>query len=256
MIRLKSSEDIAILRECGRRHAAVLRKLAGLVVPGVSTKALNTAAEDEIKKLGDTAAFLRYTPEGAKRPYPASLCVSINDEIVHGIPNESPKILKDGDIVSLDLGLVHKGMITDMAVTVPVGKIGKEDRELIVATRDALDAGIREAKPGNHIGDIGHAIETLAKERGFKIVEGLAGHGVGYEVHEDPFVPNSGTPGTGEELVPGMVIAIEPMLTTGSGKIKLDPDGYTFKTRDGAQSTHFEHTVLVSENGPVVLTRE
>lgn len=255
MIRIKTAEDIAILKEGGRRHAEILNLLRPLVVRGASTFTLNDFAMKELKKGGDVASFLNYKPAGAKRPYPAALCVSINDEIVHGIPNENPRILEEGDIVTLDLGLTHKGLITDAAITLGVGKISKEDRHLIESTEEALRRGIDAARGGNTVGDIGQVIEQYAKEQGFVVAEGLSGHGVGYEVHEDPYVPNSGKSGEGEKLIPGMVIAIEPMLMTGSGAIVLDKDGYTFKTKNGSRSAHAEHTVLITEDQAVVLTK-
>lgn len=254
MISKKTKEEILILREGGRRHAEILNLLKARVTPGVSTLALNEYAEKLLKESGDSPAFLNYTPDGARRPYPAALCVSINDEIVHGIPNENPKILKEGDIVTLDLGVVHKDLITDMAITIGVGKISKEDRELIVATEEALFAGIQASQGGSTIGDIGFAIEAVAKKYGLSLAEGLAGHGVGYSVHEDPYVPNAGRPGEGPKLVPGMVIAIEPMLVLGKGAIKLDKDGYTYKTKDGKKAAHAEKTIAITEGAPIILT--
>ncbi|MDE1874559.1 MAG: type I methionyl aminopeptidase [Patescibacteria group bacterium] len=260
-IRLKSKEDIDILREGGKRHAFILNELAAAVAPGVSTKDLDDLAARLIAEHaapdqgGDKAAFLGYKPYGAKRPYPASLCVSVNDAVVHGIPNEEPYILREGDIVSLDLGLIHRGMVTDMAVTVPVGKIAPAARDLLKATKKALDLGIKAAKPGNTIGHIGAAIEGFIAPQGYGIVEELAGHGVGYGVHEDPYVPNYGVAGEGDELVPGMVIAIEPIINEGTAKIFLDKDGYTYRTRDGKSSAHFEHTLVITSRGAEVLTK-
>jgi methionyl aminopeptidase len=254
MITLKKPEEIQILTEGGKRHAAILKKVAALVKPGVNSFELDSLAAKLVEEEGDTSAFLNYTPEGAERPYPATLCVSVNDEIVHGIPNEKPKLLKQGDIVSLDLGLVHKGLITDMAVTVPVGTVSVNLLTLIRATEEALMAGISAAKGGNRVGDIGYAIQKVAKKHGFELAEGLAGHGVGYKVHEDPFVPNTGREGKGEKLVPGMVIAIEPMLVTGRPEIVLDKDGYTYKTADGGISAHSEHTIAITEEEPIILT--
>jgi len=254
MIHIKTAEDIVILKEGGRRHKEILELLRPRVLSGVSTFELNDFAMKEIKKGGDVASFLHYKPAGAKRPYPAALCVSINDEIVHGIPNENPRILKEGDIVTIDLGLTHDGLVTDSAITLGVGKISKEDKRLISATDEALRRGIAMAQGGNTIGDIGYVIEEYAKQEGFVVAEGLSGHGVGYEVHEDPYVPNSGKLGEGDELVPGMVIAIEPMLMTESGAIVLDKDGYTFKTKNGSRSAHAEHTILITEGAPIVLT--
>lgn len=251
---LKTPEDIKTLKWVGARHAKIIEVLSKEVKSGVSTFDLNKKAENLVKEEGDKTAFLGYKPDGARRAYPASLCVSINDEIVHGIPNEKPKILKDGDIVSLDLGLVRDGLITDMAVTVPVGKVSKEAEKLIYATREALYAGIEAAVAGGNVGDIGARIEAVAKKTGFRVAEGLAGHGVGYAVHEDPYIPNIGKVGEGRVLEPGIVIAIEPMFTLGDGKIKMDYDGFTIKTRDGSLSAHFEHTVAITKDGTIILT--
>jgi methionyl aminopeptidase len=255
MINIKTKEDIAILREGGARHAQIIRELASMVKPGLSTLDLEDRARELIKEGGDTPAFLGYQPVGASRPYPAAICVSVNDEVVHGIPNEIPKILKEGDIVSIDLGLVHKGLITDMAVTVPVGKVKPELSDLIETTRKALMSGIKMAKGGNRVGDIGSAVERTAIAKGYGVVEELSGHGVGYKVHEDPFVPNYGEPGEGPVLKPGTVIAIEPMFNLGSRHITLDHnDGYTYRTTDGSPSAHFEHTILITKGDPEILT--
>ena len=254
MIRLKTKEDIAILRKGGHRHAQILKVLADMVAPGVTAAELNARAEQLIQEGGDSAAFLNYTPEGAPRPYPASLCVSVNDEVVHGIPNEGDKVLQEGDIVSLDLGLVHKGLITDSAVTVAVGTINKKTAKLLEDTKAALMAGIKEAKGGRRIGDISSAIERIGIAGGYGIVEELSGHGVGYHVHEDPYVPNWGDAGRGEVLKPGMVIAIEPMFNLGGPEVELDADGYTFRTADGSVSAHFEHTILMTKGDPEILT--
>ena len=255
MITIKTKEEIEILAEGGKRLAFILQKLAKMVAPGVSTKELDERALALTLAGGDTPSFLHYQPDGAKRPYPASLCVSLNDEVVHGIPNEKSRKLKDGDIVSLDMGIVHKGLITDSAVTVIVGKGDAQARKLLKVTRDALQKGIEAARGGNRVGDIGNAIETFVAPHGFSHAEGLAGHGVGYAVHEDPYVPNTGKAGEGVVLKAGMVIAIEPMLNEGTGKIKLDQDGYTFRTRDGKRSAHFEHTIVITDGEPIVLTK-
>lgn len=243
------------MREGGKRHSYILEKVAAKVVPGLSTQELEDYARELIKEGGDSAAFLNYTPRGAKRPYPASLCVSVNNEIVHGIPNEDALILQEGDIVALDLGLVHQGLITDSAVTVAVGKISEENRKLLEHTKEALALGIKAAKGGGYVGDIGEAIGSFARGLGYGLCEGLAGHGVGYKVHEDPFVPNEGKRGAGELLKPGMVIAIEPMLTLGTDRIVLGVDGYTYKTADGSNSAHFEHTVAITDGDPIILTK-
>jgi len=256
MIRLKTKDDIKILREGGKRHAEIMRFLVAKVAPGMSTKELDDYAAALIKEGGDSAAFLHYKPYGAKRPYPASLCVSINDEIVHGIPNENDRKLKEGDIVSLDLGLVHKGLITDMAVTVSVGKIDNESAQLLKITEAALYKGIDAARGNKKTGDIGAAIELFVKPYGYGIVEELSGHGVGYAVHEDPYVPNYGEAGKGDVLKPDAVIAIEPMLNLGTKDIVLDKDGYTYRTKDGKRSAHFEHTILITKSDAEILTKE
>lgn len=254
MIKIKTKEDIKKLREGGKRHAEILRVLKEMVKPGISAKELNDKAYELIIQNGDKPAFLNYKPSGSDRPYPASLCVSINDEIVHGIPNEKEKILKEGDIVSIDLGLVHDGLITDAAITLPVGVIPLDLERLLTATEEALYKGIKAAKGGKKVGDIGVAILRVAQAYKLGIVKELSGHGVGYNVHEDPYVPNFGEPNTGEALTPGMVIAIEPIFTIGNGNIFIDKDGYTYKTEDGTYAAHFEHTVLITKGEPEILT--
>ncbi len=253
MITYKTKEEIEILREGGRRLAAILRELSGKVVPGVSSMEIDSMAKVLAESTGDTPAFLGYRPEGVKKAYPASICISINEEVVHGMPSEK-KIFKDGDIVTLDMGLKHKGLITDSAITVIVGEGDKEAKQLVAATKAALRKGISAAKPGNTIGDIGFAIESFVSPLGYGQAEGLAGHGVGYHLHEDPYVPNTGKQGTGAKLKVGMVIAIEPMLTEGTDEVVFDRDGYTVRTKDGSRSAQFEHTVAITENGPLILT--
>lgn len=254
MITFKTAEDIKILREGGRRHAEILKAVGEKVRAGISAKELEETALILIKQGGDTPAFLGYKPYGAKRPYPAALCVSINDEIVHGIPNEEEKILKEGDIVSLDLGLIHDELITDMAVTIGVGEVDEAGKRLMNVTREALHIGIDAAIGGGYVGDIGEAIENYIAPMGFGIVRELAGHGVGYKVHEDPYVPNF-KGAKGDKLEPGMVIAIEPMVNEGTAKVKLMKDGYTYKTADGKRSAHFEHTVLITTGKAEILTQ-
>lgn len=255
MITIKTKEDIQILREGGKRHAEILQILKKMVKPGVTAREIDDEAYRLIIEGGDTPAFLNYKPSGAKRPFPASLCISINDEVVHGIPNEKEKVLKEGDIISIDLGLVHKGLITDSAITVAVGDISPELTKLLEVTENALMAGIKAAKGGKKVGDIGVAIERVGLAGGYGIVEELAGHGVGYKVHEDPYIPNFGKAGVGEVLKPGMVIAIEPMFNLGSRYIILDKeDGYTYRTKDGKASAHFEHTILITKGEAEVLT--
>ncbi len=249
---IKTEEQIEILREGGNRLGAILAKVATHVKPGISTLELDRIAHDLIKEGGDKPAFLGYKPYGHKKPFPAALCTSVNSEIVHGIPRASV-ILKEGDIISIDLGIVHDGLFTDHAITVAVGEIPKSSEKLIKITKEALDVGIWAAKCGNTVGDIGYAIESFVYKR-YGIVKELAGHGVGVEIHEDPYVPNYGKAGKGVKLVPGMVIAIEPMLTIGSPEIHVLEDGYTIKTADGSRAAHFEHTVLITDGEPEILT--
>lgn len=255
MIKYKTEEEIATMREGGKIHARILKEVAKKVKPGVKTDELNAYAEHLIDEAGCTASFLGYQPADAKRPYPAALCVSINEEIVHGIPNEGGRILFEGDIVTLDLGLTYQGLITDAAITLPVGKIGNDAQRLIQATREALDRAIAAMRLRGHIGDIGDAVMNIAMKHKLGIIEGLSGHGVGYSVHEEPFVPNKAKRGEGPELKEGLVIAIEPMFSLGSRDIKRLSDGYTYITRDKSLSAHFEHTVAISSKGVEVLTR-
>ena len=251
---IKTKEEIEILREGGKRLATVLYEVKEKVKPGISTKDLDDYAFKLIKEMGDEPAFLNYQPEGASIPYPASLCVSVNNEVVHGIP-DAKKILREGDIVSLDLGLKHKGFFTDMALTVPVGEISSGSKKLIEVTEKALQVGINAAQGGNKVGDISYAIESFVRPHKYGIVEVLSGHGVGKAIHEDPYVPNFGKADTGVKLLPGMVIAIEPMLNGGTKNVVLDEDGYTFRTADGKNSAHFEHTILITEGEAEVLTK-
>lgn len=254
-ITIKTKEEIELLQEAGRRHAEVLKAVVDAVKPGVRTAELNAIAEEKIAEFGDKAAFLDYTPEGVSYPYPASLCVSVNDEVVHGIPGDL--VLEEGDIVSLDLGLTHQGMIVDSAITVPVGKVSGPAQELLSVTKGALEAGIKVCQAGNTTGDVGYAIESYVKGRGkqYGIIRILSGHGVGYDVHEDPYVPNYGKSGEGEQLVPGMVIAIEPMITLGSEEVYQTEDEYTYITADESLSAHFEHTIVITDGDPIVVTK-
>lgn len=250
---IKSQEDIAILKEEGARHAEILEALRSHVRPGVSTHELDQIAYRMIKESKDTPAFLNYKPEGAPTSFPASLCVSVNEEVVHGIPRED-RILKEGDIVSVDLGIRRGGRITDAAITIPVGNVSRAVLTLVRATEEALYAGIEQARSGNHIGDIGFAISKIAKQHGYGVIRELGGHGVGHDVHEDPFVPNYGSIGKGYELEPGMVLALEPMFTLGSRHIGVLEDGYTIVTKDHSWSAHFEHTIVITEGDPLILT--
>jgi methionyl aminopeptidase len=253
----KKREDLI---EAGKRLARIFGTLKAKVAPGVTAEELDDLAEQMIRDgglpgQGDSPAFLGYRAEGMSRPFPATLCVSINDEVVHGIPNESEKILKEGDIVSLDFGLIHNGVVVDAAITVPVGNINEESKKLLHATENALSAGIAEAIPGNHLGDISHAIQKEIENAGFSVVKELGGHGVGDEVHEDPFIPNFGRAGSGVLLKEGMVLALEPISSAGKSAIVLAPDGWTYRTKDGSRSAHFEHTILIEKEGARIITK-
>lgn len=252
---VRTEEERRNIIESGRRLASILETLEKMVAPGVSTNDLEDVAMRMILEGGDEAPFKNYTPEGAHRPFPAALCVSVNEEVVHGIPNEDARILKEGDIVSLDFGVRHNGLITDSAVTVPVGKVSKEALALIASTEFALEEGIKAAVVGNRIGDISHAIGASFKGTGFSIVKVLGGHAVGNRVHEEPYISNFGHPGTGQELVHGMVLALEPIANAGKGSIILAPDGYTYRSKDGSISSHSEHTILIEDSGTTVVTR-
>lgn len=255
MAKIKTADEIILLRESGKRLARILHTLSRAIAPGVSTKDLDRLAEQLIREGGDEPPFLNYTPRGAGRPFPASLCVSLNDEIVHGIPSEE-RIVNEGDVVSIDLGLAHKGLITDAALTIPVGEVPPEVSTLLAETARALDLGIRAIRPGGHIGDISAAIEQVAIAHGYGVVRELGGHGVGHKVHEDPYVPNYGKKGTGPILKEGMVLALEPMFLLGGDAVRFLPDGYTVASADGSISAHFEHTIVVTGTGALVLTKE
>lgn len=251
---IKTQNEIEKLKKGGPILADILRKVASKVAPGVTTKELDGYAYKLITDLGHKPAFLNFKPDWENIPYPASLITSVNAEVVHGIPGS--RVLKDGDIIALDLGLNYEGVFLDHAITVPVGKISPKDKELLAVTEEALQRGIEAIAPGATVGDIGHAIESFVKPYKLGIVRGLSGHGVGRYIHEDPYVPNYGKPGKGEKLVPGMVIAIEPMLTRGGEEVVTLSDGFTIKTVDNSRSAHFEHTVLITETGkPEILTK-
>ncbi|MBI2618127.1 type I methionyl aminopeptidase [Candidatus Kaiserbacteria bacterium] len=250
----KSEKDKKELREAGKRLGRILKALTLAAVPGTSVSSLNELAERMIREGGDTPAFLHYTPRGAERPYPATLCIALNDVVVHGIPTENKTVLKDGDIIGLDTGLIHNGYIVDSGITVPVGRVDKEAQKLMQTTREALYVGIEAARVGGRVGDIGHAIQEYVKPHGYGIVRELGGHGVGRKVHEEPSIPNFGKKGKGPELLENMVIAIEPMLNEGERDVVFDDDGYTVRTADGLRSAHFEHTIIITKNGPEIIT--
>jgi methionyl aminopeptidase len=252
MVKLKSEEEIKILKEGGKILGEILRDLAKKVKPGVFTKELDWLAENSIKQAGGKPAFKNYKPDFAVRAYPATLCASVNSVVVHGIPNSQP--LQEGDILTLDLGVEYKGLFTDAAITVGVGKISSQAKKLISVTKKSLELAIEQCEVGYTLGDIGYAIEKFVRSRGFKEVRMLTGHGVGYKPHEDPDVLNFGEPGKGMRLKEGMVIAIEPMVSLLSGDVVERFDG-SFVTKEECLSAHFEHTIAITAKGPVVLTK-
>src|SRR3989344_224804 len=250
---LKNIEDINKLRKGGKILASVLYKTAEAVVSGVKTIELDELADKMIKEAGGQPSFRNYKTPEDKAPYPASLCVSVNEEIVHGIPGE--RVLKEGDIVSLDLGMEYGGFFTDMAVTVSVGNASEQAKKLIETTKEALNLGIMAVKIGAFTGDVGQAIQSFTEKNGFNVVRKLVGHGLGRKAHDSPEIPNFGPKGKGEILREGEVIAIEPMITAGRHDIYLDKDWWTWKTKDGSLSAHFEHTIIVTKNGAEIITK-
>ena len=253
----KTKEEIDILREGGRRLARHVRMLSEKVAPGVTSAELEKIAREMVKKDGDTPAFLGHTDRKGEKPYPAALCLSVNDVIVHSPASVNDTTIQEGDVVCLDFGIRHKGLYTDHAVTVIAGsRHNPEDLRLVRGTVEALMLGIAEARVGNTTGDIGYAVERYAKKNGFGYPKNLSGHGVGLKVHEEPHVANFGAPGSGEALVEGLVIAIEPMFTLGSGELFIDKDGYSYRTKDGSRTAHAEHTIIITADGPEILTKE
>jgi methionyl aminopeptidase len=246
--KVKTPHEIDGMRQSGRMLAQVLVVLQACLQVGMSTKDLALIAAEELKKLGGEAAFLRY------QGFPDVICISVNDEVVHGIPS-AHKIINEGDIVGLDFGVTYQGMITDAAVSVIAGKPKQKGHiQLLADTKLALEAGIASVHDQVRTGDIGHAVESSIKHRRYGIVRDLVGHGVGHHVHEDPNIPNYGRANTGPWLDKGMTIAIEPMLTLGSDQVYVAPDGWTILTKDGSWSAHFEHTVLITDDGAEILT--
>lgn len=249
----KTQNEIEHLRTAGRILAEALRDAAGLVSPGITTAELDMLAEKRIRDGGAEPSFLGYKPSDAPYAYPTALCVSINDEVVHGIPS-SNRVLEEGDVVSLDLGLSYKGYFVDHAITLCVGEGDEKAKKLISGTREALNRAIAAAKAGGTLGDIGAAVEEVADSYKLTIVEDLGGHAVGKAVHEKPFIANFGKKGQGEKIEEGMVLALEPMFSEGKGGIVLAEDEWTYKMKDGSRAAHFEHTILVTKNGREVLT--
>lgn len=247
----KTAKEIDLIHEGGKLLCDILHRTAALAKAGVSTFELNEFAEQEIKKVGGRPSFINYGDDN--NPFPAGLCTSINDAVVHGIPSKTD-ILQEGDIVGLDIGMEYKGLFTDTAITVAIGSVSKEAQKLIDVTRTALEEAINQVKPGNTIGDIGFAIQSIVEKAGFSVVRDLVGHGVGYAVHEDPAVPCYGKPGKGIVLVENMVLAIEPMVCERKPHVVFDPDGWTIRSSDGGLTAHFEHTIAVTKNGVRILT--
>jgi len=248
-INIKSRQELEVMREAGRINAEALAAAVALVAPGVTTAEMNEAFEAVQRKYGVTSPFKNYP---GPYPYPASICTSVNDELVHGIPNKHK--LVEGDIVSIDCGTTYEGFVGDMAVTVPVGQIEPETQRLLDVTRKALEIAISKMVPGNTVGDVGHAVQTYVEEQGFYITRTYTGHGVGRKMHEGPQVPNYGKPGRGMRLREGMTIALEPMVLVGTGETIVKPDEWTVASADGSLTAHFENTVAVTADGPVILT--
>lgn len=249
MIIKKSSSEIEAMKEAGRVSAKALREVGSAVRPGISTLELDEIAESVIRSEGGIPAFKGYGG------FPGCICASVNDQIVHGIPSKRV-VLKEGDIISIDTGAIVDGWVGDNAWTYPVGKISSSLKRLLDVTEKCMWAGLEAARPGNCLGDIGFAVQSIAEDAGFGVVREYVGHGIGRDMHEDPNVPNYGKPHTGIVLEPGMVLAIEPMINMGTYKTKQMQDGWLVCTRDGKPSAHFEKTVAITEDGPLVLTTE
>ena len=247
MIHLKNSAQITAMKDAGRITGEALLVARDMVRPGVSTFEIDQAIRRYIEKCGAVPAFLGYGG------FPGSACISINDEVIHGIPSKN-RILKEGDIVKIDTGATYKGYVGDSARTIPVGEVSVEAKKLIEVTRNSFWKGIEALQIGNRLGDVGHAIDSLVVENGFSTVRRYVGHGIGTNLHESPDVPNFGTPGRGTRLCAGMTLAIEPMVNVGTFEVKEMPDGWTVKTLDGSLSAHYENTVALTSDGVIVLT--
>lgn len=247
MIVLKTSRELKLMRDAGRVSSRALKLAGSMVEPGVSTWEIDRAVRRYIEEQGAKPTFLGYGG------FPASACISVNEVVIHGIPHKGT-ILKQGDIVSIDVGATYEGFVGDNAWTFPCGQVSPEAQALMDATRESLFEGIQAAKAGNRIGDVGSAVQRYAEARGYSVVRDFVGHGVGAKMHEDPSVPNYGTPGRGVRLLPGMTIAIEPMITQGVKEVKTLGDGWTTVTADGKLAAHFEHSIAITPDGPVILT--
>jgi methionyl aminopeptidase len=249
MIELKSARELGLMRTAGHLLADVVAHLRDLVKPGLSTLEIDEDVEAFIAGRGAKPAFKGY------RGFPATVCISINEEVVHGIPSAHRRI-KEGDIVGLDLGCIVEGYYADCAITLAIGDVPPKVQELLDVTRESLDLAIQECRPGRRLSDVSHAVQAHVERRGFSVVRAFVGHGIGRALHEDPQVPNFGDPGRGPQLRPGMVLAVEPMVTMGSWEVKVLDDGWTAVTRDGSLAAHFEHTIAVTETEPEVLTSQ
>ncbi len=246
MIPIKSEEDLKMLKKSCKILSKIMHRLKKFIRAGISTIEIDRLAEKLIREENVISAFKDYNG------FPANICTSVNEEVVHGIPGQ--KMLKDGDIISLDAGINYKGYISDVAITLPVGRIDPKAEKLIEVTRNALAQGIKQARVNNHLSDISYAIQTYVESQGFSVVRQFVGHGIGYSLHEDPQIPNFGLPHQGEVLKKGMVFAIEPMVNMGTWECKILDNGWTAVTKDGLPSAHFEHTVAITEEGPKILT--
>lgn len=254
MIIYKSAEEVAKMRRAGRIVAGTIERVLAAVAPGVSTARLDQVAESYIREQGATPSFKGYRGGGGAPPFPGSICTSLNDEIVHGIPTPK-RVIAEGDLVSLDFGAIWEGFHGDSAVTVIVGDPpSAEADKLVRVTEDALEAGISQIRPGGRLSDIGAAVQQVAEGAGFSVVREYVGHGIGRNMHEDPQIPNYGKPGRGPEMKPGLVIAVEPMVNAGGWETRVLADDWTVVTDDGSLSAHFEHTIVVTEDGHEVLT--
>lgn len=255
MIEIKTTEEIKIMKEGGKILAEIIQKISETAKPGITTDNLNKLASELVFSLGVKPAFLNYNN------FPATVCLSVNEEVVHGVPGN--RVLMEGDILGIDMGIIYKGFVTDSAVTVPVlGDMSRKDwvkknpevNRLVNITKEALYIGIKQAVIGNHIGAISHVIQNYVESAGFGVVRDLVGHGIGRKLHEEPAVPNYGNPKDGPELIEGMTIAIEPMTTLGDWPVRLAEDEQTYVTKDNSWSAHFEHTVAIAKKGPTILT--
>lgn len=256
MITKKSPEEIEVLKAGGKLLAMFLKEIAKEAIPGATTLSLDDRAMELVEEYGVEPILLGYHPDFADRPYPAAVCISVNNCVQHGIPSEAV-VLEAGDVVNIDMSIAYEGMVVDSGITVGVGEIDEEAKKLIAVTQEALAHGIKAAKPGGHIGDISSAVQKFVESRGMSVVQVLCGHGVGYKIHEEPTIPNFGKAGTGPKIEVGHVYAIEPIVNVGKPDVWFDDDGdgYSVYTKDDSWSAHFEHTVAITKDGPVILTK-